>query len=285
MVRGRRPIRDFWLAGGLAAAVVLAGCAPGLPFGNKAPVEAHHAPHWTYEGEDGPQHWGELGPDYDLCSAGKQQSPIDISPSRLLKADWLLPLEVRINPTKLNVVNNGHTIQVNYDKGSSFIFEKQGYTLKQFHFHSPSEHKIGGVAFDMETHLVWSTPDSKLAVIGFMITASQENPFFAKFFHALPDKANTTVTRELNINVKEVLPETRDYFHYDGSLTTPPCAEGVKWIVLKTPVQASRDQISRFRAVVGDHNTNRPVQQVNERLVKEAEPSTEAAQAPAAGGH
>jgi carbonic anhydrase len=257
------------LGAGTAAVLVLAGCVPSLPSFlslKSAPAPAHEAPHWSYDGAEGPPHWAELSPDYALCSSGREQSPVNIVGSRLLPAEWLMPLQLQLNPTKLQLVHNGHTIQVNYEKGSRFVFEKTGYELKQFHFHAPSEHQVRGAGADMEMHLVFSNPARQLAVIGVLMVAGAENPLLAKFWHALPDKEGV-VNREITINVAEALPAVRDYYHYDGSLTTPPCTEGVKWVVLKQPVSVSVDQINRFKALFP--NSARPVQPLHERFVKE----------------
>ena len=279
--------RDFAAAARTAAVAglaLLAGCAPALPFGGAGPqVAAETTPHWSYSGSNGPEHWSELEPDFDLCHTGKQQSPIDITRSKLLKADWLLPLQVKLNPTKANIVNNGHTIQVNYDPGSLLDFEKTTYQLRQFHFHSPSEHKVSGVGAEMEMHLVFSDTQKHLAVIGVLIDQGAENPLFAKFWHALPDKEGA-VTREITLNASDGLPVDRDYFTYDGSLTTPPCTEGVTWIVLKQHATASADQIARFRALFSEP-TARPLQAINDRLVKdEAQNSGTPGSTPGASG-
>lgn len=262
----RRPSRRVGLLAsfGLIALAALTGC---LPWAQATP-EASHAAHWAYTGSDGPSHWGELSPDYNLCNTGKDQSPVDLQPVRLMKADWLLPLQVSLKPTKLAIVNNGHTIQVNYDKGSKFSFDRTEYELKQFHFHAPSEHTFDGVAADMETHLVFSTPGKRLAVIGILMVVGAENPFFAKFWDSLPAKENEAITRELDLNVGDLLPTNRDYFHYDGSLTTPPCSEGVKWIVLRQSVTISASQVNRFKAIFPV--TSRPTQPLGERIVKES---------------
>jgi carbonic anhydrase len=252
----------------VTAATATISCA--LPFVGAHESEAPHTPHWSYSGDAGPAHWAELSPDFDLCATGKQQSPIDVPRSRLLKADWLLPLQVKFQPSKVQMVNNGHTIQINYERGSSLNFEKTTYELKQFHFHSPSEHMINGVGADMETHLVFSDTQKHLAVIGIMMNAGAENPFFAKFWHALPDKEGA-VNREITVNVGDLVPADRDYYSYDGSLTTPPCSEGVTWILLKAKVSASTDQINRFRTIFNGGATARPIQPIGDRLVKDEE--------------
>src|SRR5262249_15347317 len=148
----------------------------------------------------------------------------------------------------LHAVNNGHTIQLNYDPGSWFIFDQTPYLLAQFHFHTPSEHLINGKAADMELHAVFQDDKGHLAVIGTLLQEGPENPLLAKFWHTIPEKEGK-VDRELEINVAESLAPDAGYWAYDGSLTTPPCSERVQWVLLKQPMTVSRDQISKFRAI------------------------------------
>ena len=258
---------------GVLTALALVGCAMG-----EAPHEAAHAPHWAYTGAEGPTHWAELGPDYAMCSTGTEQSPIDLQPSgiKFMKADWLVPLAVKFGPSKLHVVNNGHTIQLNYDRGTTFSFEKRSYRLLQFHFHAPSEHTLNGQAAAMEMHMVFGTnktpPD--LAVIGFWLVEGAENPFFAKFWHVLPEKSGEKAEKEIDLNVGDAVPANRQYWHYDGSLTTPPCGQGVKWFVLKGTSTVSRTQLDKFNGLFAGGPTNRPTMPLYDRIVKDAAGTT-----------
>jgi carbonic anhydrase len=269
----------------LAALATVVACAPGMPFGGaKAPEAEPAGPQWTYDGASGPSHWAELQSDFALCSNGKEQSPIDIVRPKLLAADWLLPLQIKFNPSKVQMVNDGRTVQVNYERGSTLFFDKTTYGLRRFNFHSPSEHKINGVGADMEMDLVLADAANHPAMMAVLINTGAENPFFAKFWHALPEKQGQ-VNREITVNVADALPSNRDYYNYDGSLTAPPCTEGVSWVVLKQRIEASADQINRYRALFAGP-TARPVQSLNDRLIKdESEPvglPGSAATAPAA---
>jgi carbonic anhydrase len=193
-----------------------------------------HAPHWDYEGEEGPEHWGEISDLYRMCSEGMNQSPIDIT----VDVHAGLPeLVFDYHSSPLREINNGHTIQQNIEPGSFLTITGRDvrYELKQFHFHSPSEHEIDGKSFAMEMHFVHTSAEGALA-------------------------------QAIGIEETNLLPPTREYFAYSGSLTTPPCSEGVAWIVLKDPIEASAEQIARFKERVGPA-TNRPVQPRNARLI------------------
>ncbi len=262
-------VRAAARVGALFLLAGVCGCAPSLPFvGARGAGQAQSGPHWSYSGSEGPEHWGELAADFNACANGREQSPIDVPRAKLLKADWLTPLQVKLNPSKVQLVNNGHTIQINYEYGSTLVFDKTTYELRQILLHSPAEHRVNGVGAEMETQLVFSDSLKHQAIVSVMMNAGAENPFFAKFWHALPEKEGA-VNREITANVADMLPVDRDYYTYDGSLTAPPCSEGVTWILLKTRVDASADQINRFRAIFGGGSTARPVQPINDRLVKD----------------
>ncbi len=227
---------------------------------------AHHEAHWGYEGAGSADHWGDLKEEFALCKMGKVQSPIDIKTASL--ADEELPsINVSYSATPLTVVNNGHAIQVNYAAGSSITVGGKSYDLLQFHFHNPSEHTIDGKAFDMVAHLVHKAEDGQLGVIGVLFDAGAENAMIAQVFDNLPAKGGEEkVVEGQSINVADILPSDLSYYNYPGSLTTPPCSEGVHWMVLTTPVQASSDQIAKLATVI--KGNVRPVQPVNERVIK-----------------
>lgn len=223
-----------------------------------------HGPHWAYEGEHGPAHWGHMSKDFAACSEGKQQSPIDITAAQ--KED-LKDVEFSYKPSALNIINNGHTVQVNYDQGSSIKVNGVDYQLAQFHFHTPSEHTLGGKSFGMELHLVHKNDKGELAVVGVLLEEGKENAAFKTIWQNLPKKADEKKSVKANVNADELLPKTRSYFTYGGSLTTPPCSEGVTWIVLKTPVQMSKKQLQSIETIM--HHNNRPVQPLHDRKLKE----------------
>jgi carbonic anhydrase len=221
--------------------------------------------HWSYEGEQGPTHWGELSDDYHRCLDGKNQSPINIESN--IHAD-LPELVFEYYGQPILETNNGHTIQLDVESGSFLRIPSRNddYELKQFHFHSPSEHNIQGQSFAMEMHFVHSNEAGRLAVVGVLFVEGQENPELGKLWGFMPEHAGESNAVPVKIEETKLLPPTREYFYYSGSLTTPPCSEGVVWIVLKTPIEASAAQIALFKTRMGPA-TNRPVQPHNARII------------------
>jgi len=217
--------------------------------------------HWEYEGEEGPENWGELDPTYFACSTGEAQSPINITAAQSLN---LKDIEFSYQPSKLNIFNNGHTIQVAYDKGSFITYNEIQYQLLQFHFHHPSEHTLNGEVFDMELHFVHRDANGSLAVVGVMLTEGEtDNPAFAALFDHLPTEKGDPQITELSVDANILLPQSHLFSTYVGSLTTPPCTEGVRWLVLTTPVELSAKQIAAFDEIF--ERDNRPVQPLNDR--------------------
>jgi carbonic anhydrase len=220
---------------------------------------------WSYEGDDGPEHWGDLSPDYYFCKDGKNQSPVD------LVADLhpeLPELIFNYHGTPVHETHNGHSIQLKVNPGNFLEVpaRNERFELLQGHFHSPSEHTVGGEYFAMEIHLVHADNDGGLVVVGIMINEGEENPMLNRIWSFMPEKEGETRESPLSVFEAGVLPPTQDYFAYSGSLTTPPCTEGVRWIVLRYSLTASADQIARFKERVGSM-TNRPVQDNNARLI------------------
>ncbi|RME62099.1 MAG: ScyD/ScyE family protein [Caldilineae bacterium] len=241
---------------GSGAVVAFSGLA--APAGQEA---GHGEVHWGYEGDTGPDHWGALNPDWALCSTGQEQSPVDIPAGAPVN-----PANIVYNydPTALNIVNNGHTIQVNYDPGSAIQIEGVTYELKQFHFHALSEHTVAGQYADMEMHLVHQSAEGGYAVVGVFINAGAENPAFAPMWEHLPAMAGEPETIDgVTVNADDMLPAERTYWRYNGSFTTPPCTEGVKWVVLNQDVNLSADQLGAFTSIM--HDNYRPVQPMNDR--------------------
>ena len=223
------------------------------------------APHWSYEGDEGPDHWGELAPEYLMCSEGWNQSPINLVDE--VHAD-LPELEFEYYSTNINEINNGHSIQQNIKPGSFLRVPERNlnFELKQFHFHSPSEHTIDGKSFAMEIHFVHADKEGGLAVVGVLIDEGEEHPVLSQLWAFMPENPGETSQKPIGIEETDLLPPTREYYSYSGSLTTPPCTEGVRWVVLKTPIQASAGQIAAFKDRVGSA-TNRPVQPANARMI------------------
>jgi carbonic anhydrase len=217
--------------------------------------------HWSYEGEEGPEHWGEMSEDFALCGEGMEQSPIDIA---MAEETELVDLEFNYADTEVNILNNGHTIQVNYDEGSTAMIEGVEYNLLQFHFHTPSEHTIDGEPAALEMHLVHADADSNLAVVGVMLMVGEEdNEALAALWDVLPAEEMEAMDAGMAVNVMDLMPEDHTYFHYYGSLTTPPCSEGVNWNVLTTPVMVSEAQLEAFEGIF--EMNARPVQPINDR--------------------
>lgn len=223
---------------------------------------AHHAAHWTYDGDAGPSHWGSLDTAFSRCAVGKAQSPIDITSAH----HGALPsLGIYYHDTRVNVVNNGHTIQVNYDPGSSIEIEKVRYQLVQFHFHTPSEHTFSGKGAPAELHLVHKSADGRLAVIAVMIVRGPENSALTPIWKHLPVAEGPAQQLNARFTALDLLPARRMTYRYTGSLTTPPCSEGVKWLVMTSPITLSDRQLGNLTAIL--HANNRPVQPLNRRMV------------------
>lgn len=224
---------------------------------------ASEGPHWGYAGAEGPEHWGSLDPHFSVCQTGKNQSPVDLTgfvEARLPRIGF------HYSQTGDGVINNGHTIQVNQASGSSITLDGRDYALKQYHFHAPSENRIRGEEFPLEAHLVHADADGNLAVIAVMFRQGNANQALAASWAVMPEQAKGEATLSTRLSAEALLPKNRDYYRFNGSLTTPPCSEGVKWLVMKTPVTASAEQIDKFAKVMG-HPNNRPVQPVNARLI------------------
>lgn len=225
------------------------------------------AAHFSYDAADphGPAHWGELE-GADLCSTGRNQSPVDISG---VTRAWQPTFQIAYSPTPLVLANKGHTVQADYASGSSLRLDGKTFYLAQFHFHAPSEHQIQGRGTALEAHLVHKSDTGELAVLGVLIRRGRENAFLKKFWDRMPAKncaENCTVRDSaLEINVRELLPARLEFYRYSGSLTTPPCSEGVRWLVLKDVVEASAEQIERFNQTIGP--SARPVQPLYARNV------------------
>ena len=221
------------------------------------------AQHWGYTGEAGPENWAKLDAKFAMCGQGRNQSPIDLAD--LIKAD-LKPLKLEYKGGASNIVNNGHAIQVDYAAGSFVTVDGRTFELKQFHFHSPSENLIKGKQFPLEGHLVHADKDGNLAVIAVMFEEGAANPLLTKLWQMMPAKVGEKIALPAGLSVSLMLPSERNYYRYNGSLTTPPCTEGVWWLVLKRPATVSKEQVQQFSKALGFAN-NRPVQPVIARPV------------------
>ncbi len=229
-----------------------------------AKAEAHKT-HWTYEGKQGPDNWAKLSPEFAICETGRNQSPINIE--NTMRAS-LKPLKgIQKFPAK-DIVNNGHTVQVNFKQGNMLVLDSAPYQMKQVHFHAPSENTINGKSFPLEAHFVHADAKGNLTVIGVMFKEGEASPGLEKLWAQLPDKEGTPVSLKSRVIPSELIPENRAYYRFSGSLTTPPCSEGVRWLLMKTSMTASKAQIEAFERAVKHHN-NRPVQALNGRVIVE----------------
>lgn len=220
---------------------------------------------WAYSGTRGPDHWGELDPQFSTCATGKNQSPIDLAS----------PVDVDLKPIDFSyaaggkeIFNNGHTVQVSFQGGSTITVDGQVYELKQLHFHVPSENRIRGESFPMEAHLVHADPAGHLAVIAVMWKEGAASPALAQLWSRMPMSAGPTRPLPAAISAEALLPHDRRYYSFSGSLTTPPCTEGVRWLLMKQPNTASKSQIEGLLHALG-HPNNRPVQLANGRVEQE----------------
>ena len=235
-----------------------------------ASADGHEAQvHWSYEGANGPQSWGQLKPDFNLCSTGKRQSPINIEESDTLQG----PAEAiafNYSPSGATVLNNGHTIQVDVSGDNRIVVRGSEYQLVQFHFHRPSEERINFQGFAMVAHLVHRNAEGQLAVVAVLLEAGAANPLIHKVWTYMPLETNDRVRMPSGVvELAQLLPQDQRYYQFMGSLTTPPCSEGVLWMVLKQPVTVSNEQLRLFAKLFP--NNARPVQAVNGRAVRNAQ--------------
>lgn len=217
--------------------------------------------HWSYGEDEGPKEWSSLDERYHMCEEGFNQSPINITSAIEAK---LSPLGFEGNAKGTTFVNNGHTVQVNFAGGNTLNVDNKNYSLKQIHFHTPSENTIDGKSFPMEAHLVHAS-GSSLAVVAVMFQVGNDNVVLNKLLRNVPENAEDNNELKSEVKGYEILPANKEYFRFSGSLTTPPCTEGVKWLVLKTPIEMSESQLKDFTAVMPKNN--RPLQDINSRLI------------------
>jgi len=218
--------------------------------------------HWNYEGAQGPAHWGDLEPADQTCSVGCRQSPISIDSTIEAR---LAPLEFAWARQANTIVNNGHTIQLNFDDGGTLTVGSNRYTLVQFHFHHPGEHRIADKGFRMEAHFVHRNAAGSLGVIGVWMVAGKSNPVFAKVVATMPPAEGPPVKADPGIDPNGLLPAKFGYYLYSGSLTTPPCSETVDWMLLTNPIEVAETDIAAF-ATLYPMNA-RPVQKLDRRFV------------------
>jgi carbonic anhydrase len=228
---GRRPVRS---AASSAAVPASSGAAHGSTRGSM---------HWSYSGQVGPQAWGGLRPEFGLCAKGERQSPIDIREGIAVDLE---PIQFRYQPSGFSVIDNGHTVQVNLAPGNTIEVGGRRFELFQFHFHRPSEERIDGRQFELSVHLVHKDSEGRLAVVGVLLGKGAAQPVVQTVWNNLPLERHQDVKARATLDPSELLPQDRRYYTYMGSMTTPPCSEGVQWLVLRQPVSAAPEQIDIF---------------------------------------
>lgn len=241
-----------------AVTVTTAGHTEASKAGGKA------APHWSYKGSTGPLAWSKLDRAWEACSSGKRQSPIDLRDQTRVGLDDLV---FTYRPESWELTDNGHTIQANASSASSLVLDGRTYTLVQLHFHAPAEHLFHGHQAAMELHLVHRDDQGNLAVVGVLIEEGRSNHAFDPILGSLPEKPGDVVHTPGTLDPATLLPADRTADRYEGSLTTPPCTEGVLWNVLTTPIELSKAQIASFASRYP--NSNRPVQKAEGRALLE----------------
>jgi carbonic anhydrase len=240
------------------ALLAVAGCASST----------EHAAHWSYQGESGPANWGAMNPEWSMAHAGRAQSPINLSQGASVKAD-LAPLRFTSGRTVITPRDNGHTVQWDCDGMNTMTVGNEVYALKQFHFHAPSEHTVDGQHYPVELHFVHANAKGNLAVVSVMLAESgSTNEIYRMLAATIPQDGGehaASMTAQTIFSPYSLLPSARRYATYQGSLTTPPCTEGVRWIVLTSPARVSSEQVATFTETY--FGNARPVQPVNGRLV------------------
>ena len=229
-------------------------------------VAAHaHGEHWSYDGETGPANWSKINSNWAKCGVGTRQSPIDLRDG--MKVD-LEQIAFDYRSSGFNVIDNGHTIQVGVGLGNYITVQNRTYELQQFHFHRPSEEKINGRGTEMVVHLVHKDGEGNLAVVAVLLERGNPSPMIQTIWNNLPLEKNMVVNPVVALDVNDILPKKREYFTFMGSLTTPPCSEGVLWLVMKQPMQASPAQMALFSRLYPLNA--RPIQPGSGRVVKES---------------
>lgn len=221
--------------------------------------------HWSYEGENGPANWGKINPEWSKCGTGNRQSPIDIRDGMKVELEQIT---FDYHPSSFNVTDNGHTVQVMLGSGNFITVNNRMYELIQFHFHRPSEERINGKGYEMVMHLVHKDGEGKLAVLALLLERGKPQPVIQTVWNNLPLEKLDTMAPSTVLDPLDLIPARRDYYTFMGSLTTPPCSEGVLWLVMKEPVQASPAQMALFSRLYPLNA--RPIQPGSGRIVKES---------------
>ena len=231
----------------------------------KPAAKAARAAHWSYDGEGGPDTWHRLKPEFAKCGSGTRQSPIDIRDGIRVDMD---PVQFDYRPSAFRVIDNGHTVQVNVAAGNFIDVMGRRFELQQFHFHRPSEERIEGKQFDMVAHLVHQDLEGRLAVVAVLLERGGAQALVQTVWNNLPLEKGEELAARATLDLNHLLPKDPRYFTYMGSLTTPPCSEGVLWMVMQQPVTVSSEQIEVFARLYPMNA--RPLQQASGRLIKQS---------------
>ena len=258
-----KPTTAAAAAAAITTAKVRAAAQATKP-GTKLPA-GEHALHWSYQGELGPKAWGGIRPDFIKCAVGSRQSPIDIRSGIVVDLE---PIQFDYRASAFRVVDNGHTVQVNIDPGNAIVIAGRRWDLVQFHFHRPGEERVDGKTFEMSLHLVHKDADGRLAVVGLLLERGIAQPVVQSVWNNLPLEKGDEVSTRAVLDLNHLLPPDRGYYTYMGSLTTPPCTEGVLWMVMRQPVPLSAEQIDIFARLYPMNA--RPVQQASGRMIKQS---------------
>ncbi|HMN74677.1 MAG TPA: carbonic anhydrase family protein [Burkholderiaceae bacterium] len=242
------------------SAATAAPAAPGARRDAKGSVPA-----WSCEGAGGPAHWARLAPEFSACARGSRQSPIDIQDGIAVDLE---SIAFDYRASRFRVIDDGHTVRVDVDAGNAIEVLGRRYALEQFHFHRPAEEGIDGRQFAMAAHLVHRAADGRLAVVAVLLEAGSANPIVQVVWNNLPLEKGEPVVARKRLEPGALLPEEHAYYTYMGSLTTPPCSEGVLWMVMRQPVQLSAAQIAIFARLYPMNA--RPLQQAAGRLIKQS---------------
>ncbi|WP_159737249.1 carbonic anhydrase [Vibrio atypicus] len=218
------------------------------------------AANWGYEGEHGPEHWGEFASE---CANGKNQSPVNIESAT--DAD-LKDLQFDYEGKVISLLNNGHTLQTSLEGSNTLKVDGKAFQLKQFHFHTPSENHVDGKEYPLEAHFVHADEQGNLAVVAVFFKLGESNSTLAKLLQNIPSK-DQNIAIKVPFDADALIPSDKEYYRFSGSLTTPPCSEGVRWLVLKDVQSISPEQVKQFANVMGENN--RPIQALNARVILE----------------
>ena len=245
--------------------------AQGVASGRARRGKVAHGPgagavHWGYEGEHGPAAWAKLKPEFGLCKTGERQSPIDIRGGLAVNLE---PVKFDYQDSPFSVIDNGHTVQVNLQPGNSIDIGGRKFELQQFHFHRPSEERIDGRQFEMSLHLVHKDAQGRLAVVALLFDEGPPHAVVQDVWNNLPLERGEARPARQPLALTELLPDDRRYYTYMGSLTTPPCSEGVQWVVMRSPLSLTAEQIGLFSRIYPMNA--RPVQSASGRRILQSD--------------